>query len=90
MCIILSAEHTTIDPLYFNMELETPLGISCKPILYVAKNLVTISVSVILLASIVSNLFMFVFLVRTFQMSAGRSPYTKDKRYAEQARVIRK
>ena len=84
MCIILGAEHTTIDPLYFNM--ETPLGISCRSILYVAKNLVTISVSVILLASIVSNLFMFVFLVRTLRMSAGRSPYTKDKRYAEQAR----
>ena len=74
--------------LYLNM--ETSLGISCRPILYVAKNLVTISVSVILLASIVSNLLMFVFLVRTLQMSAGRSPYTKDKRYAEQARVIRK
>ena len=74
--------------LCFNM--ETSLGISCRPILYVAKNLVTISVSVILLASIVSNLLMFVFLVRTLQMSAGRSPYTKDKRYAEQARVIRK
>ncbi|XP_022307973.2 uncharacterized protein LOC111113973 [Crassostrea virginica] len=74
--------------LYFNM--ETSLGISCRPILYVAKNSVTITVSAILLANIVSNLFMFVFLVLTLRMSAGRSPYTKDKRYAEQARVIRK
>nr|XP_022307975.1 melanocyte-stimulating hormone receptor-like [Crassostrea virginica] len=74
--------------LYFNM--ETTSGISCIPIFYLDKNSVTITVSAILLAIIVFNLFMFVFLVRNIRMSAGRSPYTKDKRYPEQARVTRK
>ena len=74
--------------LYFNM--ETTSGISCRPIFYLDKNSVTITVSAILLAIIVFNLFMFVFLVRNIRMTTGRSTYTKDKRYPEQARVIRK
>ena len=75
--------------LYFDM--ETSDGISCKPIVYVAKNPVTITVSAILLANIVSNLLMFVFLVNTLRMSAGRTrPYSKDNRYQEKSRVIQK
>ena len=73
---------------YFDM--ETSSGISCRPIFYVDKNSVTITVSAILLAIIVSNLLMLFFLLYTIRMTTGRSTYTKNKRYPEQARVIRK
>ena len=73
---------------YFDM--ETSSGISCRPIFNVTKNSVTITMSAILLAIIISNLLMLFFLLHTVRVTTGRSTYTKDKRYPEQARVIRK
>nr|XP_022307974.1 lysophosphatidic acid receptor 1-B-like [Crassostrea virginica] len=74
--------------LFFDM--ETSSGISCRSIFNVTKNSVTITVSGILLANIVSNLLMFVFLVRTLRISAAPTSQIKDNRNPEQTRVIRK
>lgn len=77
--------------LYFNP--NSRFGVSCQPIFYVPKNSVTIAVNVFLVLNIVSNVVMFIYLVRTVHNSLHvyqkRYGHVINK-YPDQAIVIQK